>query len=467
MNKIITLLLAAGLVFGVSAAASAADIKVKGSYEFNFQMGDASFLKHDGADNFVADQRVRTQIDFIASETLKGVYFLEIGVQTWGKGGSSGASLGTDGTIIKTRYAYIDWVIPKTELKVRMGLQNFALPQFSSPGNAILGGGTADGAGVALSTQFTDNVGGTLFWLRAENDNAPSNKDYHFSDAMDFLAATLPMTFEGVKATPWAMYGALGRDAFNYNSGGQWNHIMTGLLPMGGASRMNRSVNDDRHGNAWWIGFGGELKLLSPFRFAVDAAYGSVDLGSVDAFDITRSGWYGSLLAEYKLDFMTPGLVFWYASGDDSNPNNGSERLPTVRAAWNLTTYGFNGNFYNASCDLLGWGIDGKLGVYGYLKDISFMDDMKHVLRVGYVKGTNDTNMARHFVKNDTLGVYMTTSDAAWEVNFDTAYNIDTNLQMVLELGYIHLDMDKGLWGSRDQYDDNAIRGAVTLKYSF
>ena len=62
-------------------------------------------------------------------------------------------------------------------------------------------------------------MGASLFWLRAENDN---NEYYHgdkvtgnpSSNAMDFVGLTVPLTFDGVKVTPWAMYGAIGRDAF-------------------------------------------------------------------------------------------------------------------------------------------------------------------------------------------------------------------------------------------------------------
>ena len=79
-----------------------------------------------------------------------------MGDQNWGKT-ADGASLGTDGKIVKVRYSYVDWVIPQTDAKVRMGLQNFSLPGFIS-NNPILGGGSADGAGITISGQFTENV---------------------------------------------------------------------------------------------------------------------------------------------------------------------------------------------------------------------------------------------------------------------------------------------------------------------
>ena len=58
-------------------------------------------------------------------------------------------------------------------------------------------------------------MGASLFWLRAENDNAGSNSVKQYSDAMDFVGLTVPMTFDGVKVTPWGMYGAIGRDSLN------------------------------------------------------------------------------------------------------------------------------------------------------------------------------------------------------------------------------------------------------------
>ena len=236
MKKVITLLLAAGLVIGAASAANAVDIKAKGLWHNAMSFADRNFEKHNGSDKMQNATRIRTQIDVIASESLKGVVYFEIGPQNWGKG-ADGASLGTDGKVVKVRYNYVDWVTPQTDAKVRMGLQNFSLPGFALP-NVILGGGGADGAGITLSTQFTKNIGATLFWLRAENDNTDSatdyGKQYHYSDAMDFTGITLPLKFDGVKVTPWAMYGFVGRDSFeNAGASGDQKKLLQGLLPLG------------------------------------------------------------------------------------------------------------------------------------------------------------------------------------------------------------------------------------------
>ena len=38
--------------------------------------------------------------------------------------------------------------------------------------------------------------------------------------------------------------------------------------------------SDKDHGSAWFGGVAADLSYFDPFRFALDAAYGSVDLGT-------------------------------------------------------------------------------------------------------------------------------------------------------------------------------------------
>ena len=54
-------------------------------------------------------------------------------------------------------------------------------------------------------------------------------------------------------------------------------------------------------------------------------------------------------------------------------------------------------------------------------------------------------------------------------MNFDTQYKIYKDLTLAVEIGYINLDLDKGVWskGTVDSYRENNVRGAVTLQYTF
>ena len=471
MKRLTTLLLAAGLICSAFSAANAADIKAKGMWDFSFEYTNDSFDKHNSSDRFGAAQRLRTQIDVIASERLKGVVYFEIGDTHWGHA-KDGASLGTDGRTVEVRYSYIDWAIPETDVLVRMGLQPFVMPGFVA-GSAVLDG---DGAGITISNQFTENVSASLFWLRAENDNDPEMTKHDAHDAMDFIGVTVPMTFDGVKVTPWGMGGIIGHDSFK---GGNFdlNYPMAqGMLPLMGTSTIVANSDKD-HGSAWFGGVSADLSYFDPFRFALDAAYGSVDLGTSKLngknFDVKRSGWYAALLAEYKLESCTPGLLFWYSSGDDANAYNGSERLPSIAPDVYVTSYGFDGTNYGGAAQTLGYGISGTWAVMARVKDISFMEDLSHVLRVVYYQGTNNKEMVRQGMISNPQDsqysmMYLTTGDKAVEVNFDTEYKLYKNLSLFVELGYIRLDLDKDLWkGVGYEAKENNFKGTFSVGYKF
>ena len=464
MKKVITLLLAAGLVIGAASAANAVDIKAKGLWHNAMSFADRNFEKHNGSDKMQNATRIRTQIDVIASESLKGVVYFEIGPQNWGKG-ADGASLGTDGKVVKVRYNYVDWVIPQTDAKVRMGLQNFSLPGFALP-NVILGGGGADGAGITLSYQFNDMAGMSLFWMRAENDN--TTIDRGVGNAMDFVGLSVPLTGEGWQLNPWGMYGNLGKNSLN-EVGENGESLIVGLLPYGqdGVSVVAKDSNNP----AWWLGIGGELTTFDPLRLAFDFAYGKADWGkAANGQDLTRQGWLLSGIAEYKLDYVTPGLIAWYGSGDNSDTMDGSERLPTLSPGWGATTLGWDGAYGISDGAVLSNTPTGTWGVVARLADISFFENLTHTLAVGFYTGTNNTRM----VTSGPVGgvesgnVYLTTKDHAWEVNFDSQYKLYENLTLAAEMGFVRLDLDKDVWGSKlSGVDKTAYKVGLNLNYAF
>lgn len=487
LKKLATLLIAAGLLLGVQTQASAIDFKASGIWDFNFEWNNTSFYKDSGNDTFHARQRLRSQIDVIASESLKGVLFLEIGNTNWGQA-STGGSLGTDATNIEVRYSYVDWVVPETELKIRMGLQPMTLPNFVA-GSPIL---DHDAAGITMSYQFTDNIGATFFWMRAENDNTNGNEiigqgNSNRSNQMDFVGLTIPLTGDGWAATPWGMYANVGRHSF---INGDFD-AMNGLLPQGGNETYASWLND-RNNPAWWLGLSGELTYFDPFRVALDIMYGKSDMGTMNVngmlhangitpnfdvpdVDLSRQGWMALASVDYKMDVVTPGLVGWYSSGDDSDPFDGSERMPIVKPSWVGTSFGFDGGWGIADCDQLGMSPVGTWGLLLRFEDISFMENLTHAVRIGYYTGTNSDEAVKRggallFNTSFEYPIYLTKKDHALELNFDSVYKIYDNLSLAVELAYINLDYDDDVWQyamDTDNIEKNAWKAGINVRYAF
>ena len=74
---------------------------------------------------------------------------------------------------------------------------------------------------------------------------------------------------------------------------------------------------------------------------------------------------------------------------------------------------------------------------------------------------------------NAPKGTYLTTSDTGFELNLDSAYKSAKNQDFVLELGYIHLWLDKDVWGGYQKISGDSLNSreawkmTLTILYSF
>ncbi len=466
MKRIVTLMLAAMLVLGSVAGASAADIKAKGVWDFSFEwLDNPDFQGEDNngknEDTFGAAQRLRTQIDIIASENLRGVVYFEIGKTVWGR---EDGALGADGKSVKVKRSYLDWTVPNTDLMVRMGIQGLALPG-AVAGSPVL---DDDVAALTLSYKFNDMVGLTAFWARPYDTASNDGVGHNDMDELDLFGLVLPVTLDGAKIAPWAMFGTIGKDLPTDNEMSGYNtdslrQAQAGLRPIGAGAWADDAT-------AWWAGASFELSMFAPLSFKLDGMYGSVDADEVGSVDYDRAGWLLIAAIDYKMDMMTPGIFAWYASGDDDDAENGSERMPYIVPDFGPTSFGFDKVGAPIATDsLVSVSGTGMWGVGVQLANISFIENLKHTIRVVYMEGTNDkdmvdaANLGSPVVANN--GLYMTEKDSAWEVNFDHNYKIYENLEALVEMGYIKADFDEDTWNGAD-FDD-AWKLGINLKYSF
>ncbi|MCL1940161.1 MAG: outer membrane homotrimeric porin [Desulfovibrionaceae bacterium] len=508
MKRISTLLLVMAFMLSSVAVAKAdgIDVKVKGLWQFAIGIQNNRVFKNSpnwsnarnarrnlttvaertnkrrDADNFEARHRVRTQINFIASEYLQGVLHFEIGTLDWGRsvagntGSAAGGALDADGINIKTKHAYLDWIIPNTQVSVRMGIQGMALPS-TRLGNQII---AADVAGITVSSPITDWLSLTGFWAR------PFDRDRYrgtnVRDEADFFGVVAPMKFTGFAINPYFVWGRVG-----VNSG-----FAEYALPRNGFSPnflSNHSVKG-ASSTVWYLGSNFNMTLLDPLVFGMDVAYGRMQQAEYGSGGqgkrVGSEGWYIAATLDYKFAWGTPGIFGWYGSGDDAKDfrDHGMlGRLPAVMldgGGFKPTSFGSAG-FFGVSNGIGDGGqsnavigtATGSWGIGIQAADVTFVKDLSHTLRFAYYRGTNDKDMPLNFGApawyNDAL--YLTTKDSVFEINFDHKYKIYENLTAVLELGYLHLRSDKNTWiGSAPnnlKKNDNAWKAELSFAYSF
>ncbi len=476
MKKIATLLLTAGLVFAGVTGASAIDFKAKGQFIMSFDVGNQNgnaYGYNGKQDTFEATQRIRIGVEAIASESLSGTVFFEMGNTTWGKSAEGGA-LGTDGKIVEVKHAYIDWIVPNTELKVRMGLQALGLPSYTSGTSQVF---VHDVAAIVLNNKFNDNVSVTAFWARPFNDNYDDNgqawgDNSNSLDNVDAFGLVVPMTFTNVKVAPWVMYTMVGqnyarnlKDPSSY-ANGQMGTVATGLLPAHVSASALRAGNPGdlfAYGNVWHAGLTGSVQFNNPFSLAWDLNYGNAQFGDDS---LSREGFLISVLAEYKTEWGTPGLYAWYTSGDDDSINNGSERMPTISTTGGtdgFSSFALSGHQYISRECVIGETLVGTWGIGARVANFSFAEDLKHTFAINFFNGTNDKEAAA--TAANTSGMYLTTDDWALEFNLKNTYKIYDNFTLAVEAAYIYFDLDSDVWGDNRPYD--AFNINTSFVYSF
>ena len=505
MKRILTLMLAAAMTLGATSGAQAIDFKASGEWLMGLAAGDASLVQKDGGkrtdtnDVFGAGQRVRLQLDAVASEALSGTVFFEIGDQLWGNG-ESGAAMGADGQVVKVKNAYLDWVVPNTDLQIRMGLQAIAMPD-AAGGSAVMDG---DVAGIVASYKFNDNVALTATWMRPFNDNYAADENdpkrrVNFLDNIDLFALSLPLSFDGVEVTPWVMYGIQGRNArYNLHGWEQADGDFAQTLgnTYAGFNWDGRFGSTSKgYGSMFWAGLPIKVTALDPWNIEFDVNYGYVEkMGRINVLNgetgrtvrasTGREGWAVKALVEYKMDWGTPGIFGWYASGDDGNIKNGSERLPSLNGNAGFTSFmgtadadwSGRGNLYEKTLT-----IDGTWGIGVQVADMSFVENLNHTFRVAYWGGTNSPSMVKYMnsprafdMDGDacsTEGPYLTTNDGLLEFNLTNVWQVYENLTASLELGYIVNMIDKNTWDrsycNSSFSKQDAWKASLVLAYTY
>lgn len=440
-------ILALALAFVMSAAvANAGEVAQKGEIHFNMGWTDnLDFMDNGGEgnqeDDLQAESRARHYIDFITSETLKMTLGFEYDM-LWGNNVDRGA----DDNLFELKRAQLAWVVPNTGLNMVWGVQGLALPA-AVGGNPIY---NDDAPGITASYKFNDMLAATAFWMRFENDEYGSTASEAAAgqqdDESDIFGLVLPVSLDGASFSPYFVYGMIGNDV--------------------GTSHINPGVSATTSTTAYWVGTDLKVSAFDPIVFLADLQYGQSNNDGDDTNE--ASGWRVDAALAYKMDMMTPTVIFNYGSGNDSDASNGFEVMPYVQTSsnWgvsNMGTAGGNGGTNTGQDAILTQSGAGLVALGFALADIKLLDGMTNDVRLLWYKGTCDVAQGENY-----SGLGFSDEDTAWEFNFDTEYQLYENLSAGFEIGYISVDYDDNA-GARatDAAPDAASKLLFFLDYSF
>ena len=473
MKRIIILMLACTMVLGAVASSSATEFKASGTLDMAFQWLDNPDPKtaSNGA-YFNAIQRLRTKIDIIANESLKGVYYLEVGTITWGDE-DSGGDLGTDGINVETKRLYLDYQVPHTALSLRMGLQGLALPSLAN-NNPVL---DDDVAAIVANYSFSERFNVVAAWARAVDVEDYATRNTPTSNSKyDVFTIIAGLNFEPVTIVPYVAYAAIGRNAdIHSNTFSSKDTNNDGIIDRDEDEFSQTFATDDR--DVWWVGLSAKSHYWENLNLALDFVWGwsnGSDINGVskantaDEADITKnnalnpsnrdqSGFYVLLHGDYKLEYFTPTLDLWYASGDDDNASDDGNFMPIISAGGlALTNLGTDGGFFDTTDNAFTESGIGTMGVVLGFTEFSFIENVTHDFKVAYMQGTSDYSSS-----TGSVNTFPTDEDRAWEFNLDTNWQMYENLATIVELGYLNPDY-KSVSG-----EEAVFKAAIGFQYSY
>ncbi len=443
MKKLTTLVLAAGLVVSAFAgSASAGEFKPVLQFAEEFTYGDAG--TNDQLENFDAATRIRFGFDYVASEDLSATILFQYGGHHWGT-----FEPNNDGEAkLKMRLAYIDWTLPSTDVKVRMGRQAVVAPSYAF-GSPVLDS-RADA--ISINGNVNENISLGLAWMRADR-NFRKDKDvitrYNYGyDTTDALMLNAEFAYDGFKVAPWAVYAHKQHGA---ESGITQHFNIDG-------------VNADA--DLYIIGASAELNMFDPFVFAVDALYNNIKYHNMaplaeDSYD----AFYVAAKASYKLSNGVASLGGWYSTGNDRENNDNG--FVVLDGGFSASSVLFDGNIVGSDPYTNVMGSDSPFGTWGVIAEyagFSFLENLSHTARVLYIEGTNE-NQPNAYNPGFGDSIELTEDDSAIEIDFDTTYQIYKNLSATLQLGYVFFDQSNLAAGEEEA--DDIFRSALTFVYKF
>ncbi len=466
MKRIVTLALAAGLFMGATAqTAEAVEISVDGKFIISaYGYNGLNFTEDKAGDKGISNsgfdvwQRFQMGINFVASETLSGRFmFRAPNEQVWGE---NTAQLGYTAATVAIKEAYIDWIVPTTDISIRMGLQYFNSPYMIGGGSAFM---DDFAPGISVNAPINDMFALNFAWVRIDSAN---QDDGNRGDGIlgsddgyaDLFMIDAPITLDGMTFTPYFAYATVGSTVTAGGIG----------LDAGSKGPANKFASDF---DAYYAGLNMDFTIFDPFTIKADFLYSWAD--GHNGNNAQASAWLADLALAYNTGNGTISLFGWYGTGDDAedvhdarNPEYG--RILAYSAGW--------GTSKSAFFDQAAMGIGPTSGVYtptgtwavGLQYDgYSPVEDLSLGAHVLWINGTNDADLfdGAKDLNTSINPAYMSTEDSVIDISAWAIYDIYKEFQVCFDVSYIIANFEEDNYVNQEEED--GFRAGLSFQYSF
>ncbi len=456
MKRIITLGLAAAMLCGASMSAEAAEIKVNGMWQMTGVYENHLGLVNDDAVNsapgsredisdFSVKHRLHVNMNIVNSENLMAnIGFMAPILGEWGQGplAVGGGELG-----IHLLRAYIDWYIPTTKVKIRMGMQPNLRPNYLDMNTNPHFNHFAPGVMVEapINQMFTFQAQ----WLRLVDTTFLGTNN---SVSADYFTVNLPIKFDGGMVTPWASYMLKHEDVD---------------VPV--PSRLN-GVGD----NTYWVGLTSKFTMFDPFTLNFDFMYSSANSDNADPtthYNTVNYDGYGWLVdgsIAYRSKYGSTKLSAWYSPGADKDGDNG--HFGEIISTWVSPSAFFYQDLFTATALLPSSGAGSPNGTWGIMLGHTGLELAKNWHIGGHVMYLHGTHHKNSITPGTTFEPnHLTTEDSLVEFSLWTRHQIMKGLTSSFEVNYIMENFDEDVWftpGSGAKFEDG-FRTNLSFFYTF
>ncbi len=431
----------------------AVEVKVDGlfiisafSYNgLNFNKDSANTANSTKNSGFDVWQRFQMGIDFTASENLSGRFmFRAPNVALWGQ---DDFTLGTRSAnklqSFQINEAYVDWIIPTTDISVTIGMQGFGINYLFNSGSPIM---DDFAPGIVINVPLSNEIELNLSWLRLDTANENTNYLSNNDNYADFFMLSMPYVFDDMNITPHFAFASVGNDAELSGYGGSLNPFEDNV-------------------DIYYAGINTELTFNKGLSMAADFLYSWADGNNNNK--AKAQAWLADMALAYNTGNGTLKLFGWYASGDEASDVKDDKygRIIAISGGWGTVRSAF---FDLASLGLgVTSGVVSPTGTWAAALEYDGYNITKNIELGGHlmwINGTNDSSISYFDGTNERNPSYMSSNDSVVDVSAWAEYKMYKELQVNFNISYLIAQFEESDYSGEEE---DGFRTGLTFIYTF